>query len=177
MTGFSSDLHRCIEEWSIEALKCDTNTDCLEECTQHLGECLDSIFPTAEGGGLGRMLVDAALKLVNKIMARLVWSRPTLFKIALIVFGDNLNSFVISRYVSPFSCNAMTRTSLYYRSIVAILFYILNDLAFAIFSYRLILLIISCNSRYQTAIKMNSACLLRSTGAAYDMLNFLRLLQ
>jgi hypothetical protein len=144
MTGFYSGLRRYIEEeWSTEASKCDSNTDCLEECTQHLGECLDSIFPTAEGCGVGRMLMDAILKLVNK----------TVGQISL-----------------PFSCKAMTRTSLCFRSIVAILFCILNDLAFAIFNYRLILLTISCNSVYHIAIKMNSACLLRSAGASYDML-------
>jgi len=116
MTGFYSGLRRYIEEeWSTEASKCDSNIDCLEECTQHLGECLP-------------------------------------------------------RYVFPFLCKAMTRTSLCFRSIVATLFCILNDLAFAIFNYRLILLTISCNSVYHIAIKMNSACLLRSAGASYDML-------
>lgn len=171
MTGFYSGLRRYIEEeWSTEASKCDSNTDCLEECTQHLGECLDSIFPTAEGCGVGRMLMDTILKLVNKTVGQISLVKPTLFKIALIVFGDNLNSFVIPRYVFPFSCKAMTRTSFSFRSIVAILFCILNDLAFAIFNYRLILLTISCNSVYHIAIKMNSACLLRSAGASYDML-------
>ena len=66
----------------------------------------------------------------------------------------------------PFLCKAMTRTSLCFRSIVAILFCILNDLAFVIFNYRLILL----TSVYHIAIKMNSACLLRSAGASYNML-------
>ena len=112
MTGFYSGLRRYIEEeWSTEASKCDSNTDCLEECTQHLGECLDSIFPTAEGCDVGRMLMDAILKLVNKTMGQISLVKPTLFKIALIVFGDNLNSFFIPRYVFPFSCKAMTRTS------------------------------------------------------------------
>ena len=167
MTGFYSGLRRYIEEeWSTEASKCDSNTDCLEECTQHLGECLDSIFPTAEGCDVGRMLMDAILQLVNKTVGQISLVKPTLFKIALIVFGDNLNSFVIPRYVFPFSCKAMTRTSFCFRSIVAILFCILNDLAFAIFNYRLILL----TSVYHIAIKMNSACLLRSAGASYDML-------
>jgi hypothetical protein len=46
----------------------------VEECTQHLGECLDSIFPTAEGRGVGRMLMDAILKLVNKTVGQIVWS-------------------------------------------------------------------------------------------------------
>ena len=113
MTGFYSGLRRYIEEeWSTEASKCDSNTDCLEECTQHLGECLDSIFPTAEGCDVGRMLMDAILKLVNKTVGQINLVKPTLFKIALIVFGDNLNSFFIPRYVFPFSCKAMTRTSL-----------------------------------------------------------------
>lgn len=100
MTRFYSGLRRYIEvEWSTEASKCDSNTDCLEECTQHLGECLDSIFPTAEGCGVGRMLMDAILKLVNKTVGQISLVKSTLFKIALIVFGDNLNSFVIPRYV------------------------------------------------------------------------------
>ena len=98
LTGFYSGLRRYIGvEWSTEASKCDSNTDCLEECTQHLGECLDSIFPTAEGCGVGRMLMDAILKLVNKTVGQISLVKPTLFKIALIVFGDNLNSFVIPR--------------------------------------------------------------------------------
>ena len=98
LTGFYSGLRRYIDvEWSTEASKCDSNTDCLEECTQHLGECLDSIFPTAEGCGVGRMLMDAILKLVNKTVGQISLVKPTLFKIALIVFGDNLNSFVIPR--------------------------------------------------------------------------------
>ena len=98
LTGFYSGLRRYIDvEWSTEASKYDSNTDCLEECTQHLGECLDSIFPTAEGCGVGRMLMDAILKLVNKTVGQISLVKPTLFKIALIVFGDNLNSFVIPR--------------------------------------------------------------------------------
>jgi hypothetical protein len=39
---------RCIEQWSNAASKCDGNSDCLEECTQHLRNCLDNVFPASK---------------------------------------------------------------------------------------------------------------------------------
>jgi hypothetical protein len=45
MTEFSTNFVRCIKEWSTSASQCNGNTDCLEECTSHLRECLDRIFP------------------------------------------------------------------------------------------------------------------------------------
>jgi hypothetical protein len=48
MTEFSTNLVRCIKEWSTTASECNGDADCLEECTSHLRECLDRIFPPAK---------------------------------------------------------------------------------------------------------------------------------
>jgi hypothetical protein len=48
MTELSANVIRCIEEWSSAASKCNGNSDCLEECTQHLRDCLDNVFPPSK---------------------------------------------------------------------------------------------------------------------------------
>lgn len=48
MTEFSANFVSCIKEWSTNASQCNGNSDCLEECTMHLRECLDRIFPPAK---------------------------------------------------------------------------------------------------------------------------------
>src|SRR5688572_27311329 len=48
MTEFSVNIIRCLEDWSGAAAKCNGNSDCLEECTQHLRKCLDNVFPPSK---------------------------------------------------------------------------------------------------------------------------------
>lgn len=48
MIEFSVNIIRCLEDWSSAAAKCNGNSDCLEECTQHLRNCLDSVFPPSK---------------------------------------------------------------------------------------------------------------------------------
>jgi hypothetical protein len=48
MTEFSANFVSCIKEWSTNASQCNGNSDCLEECTSHLRECLNRIFPPAK---------------------------------------------------------------------------------------------------------------------------------
>lgn len=48
MTEFSTSIIKCIEEWSSAASKCDGNSICLEECTQHLRQCLDNVLPPSK---------------------------------------------------------------------------------------------------------------------------------
>ena len=45
MTEFSVNIIRCLEDWSSAAAKCNGNSNCLEECTQHLRNCLDNVIP------------------------------------------------------------------------------------------------------------------------------------
>jgi hypothetical protein len=48
MTEFSANIIKCLERWSSAASKCEGNSDCLEECTQHLRSCLDDVFPPSK---------------------------------------------------------------------------------------------------------------------------------
>jgi len=48
MTEFSVNIIRCLEDWSSAAAKCNGNSNCLEECTQHLRNCLDNVFPPSK---------------------------------------------------------------------------------------------------------------------------------
>ncbi len=45
LTTFSEDVSKCIAEWSKKAAECKGDTECLNESTKQLRECLDSIFP------------------------------------------------------------------------------------------------------------------------------------
>jgi hypothetical protein len=48
MTEFSANIIKCLERWGSAASKCEGNSDCLEECTQHLRSCLDDVFPPSK---------------------------------------------------------------------------------------------------------------------------------
>jgi hypothetical protein len=48
MTEYSTNIIKCIDEWSSKASKCDGNSDCLEECAQQLRRSLDNIFPPSK---------------------------------------------------------------------------------------------------------------------------------
>ena len=48
LTQFSVNIIKCLEDWSSVAAKCNGNSDCLEECTQHLRNCLDNVIPPSK---------------------------------------------------------------------------------------------------------------------------------
>lgn len=48
MTEFSVNIIRCLEDWSSAAAKCNGNSNCLEECTQHFRNCLDNVIPPSK---------------------------------------------------------------------------------------------------------------------------------
>jgi hypothetical protein len=48
MTEYSTNIIKCIDEWSCAASKCDGDSDCLEECAQQLRRSLDDIFPPSK---------------------------------------------------------------------------------------------------------------------------------
>ncbi len=45
MSQYSSNVSKCLFNWSKKAQDCKGDTHCLEECTKELRECLDIAFP------------------------------------------------------------------------------------------------------------------------------------
>jgi hypothetical protein len=71
MTEFSVNIIRCLEDWSSAAAKCNGNSDCLEECTQHLRKCLDNVIPFSKSIELESDKVNYVLSSVFFLANRL----------------------------------------------------------------------------------------------------------
>ena len=74
LTEFSVDIIKCLEDWSSAAAKCNGNSDCLEECTQHLRNCLDNVFPPSKSIDLESDKVNYLLSSVFFLANRLAKS-------------------------------------------------------------------------------------------------------
>jgi hypothetical protein len=71
MTEFSVNIIRCLEDWSSAASKCNGNSDCLEECTQHLRKGLDNVIPPSKSIELESDKVNYVLSSVFFLANRL----------------------------------------------------------------------------------------------------------
>ena len=71
MTEFSVNIIRCLEDWSSAAAKCNGNSNCLEECTQHLRNCLDNVIPPSNSIELEADKVNYVLSSVFFLANRL----------------------------------------------------------------------------------------------------------
>jgi hypothetical protein len=48
MTEFSRSVIDCIAEWGKRSTACDGSTECLEQSSRQLRECLDAAFPDSK---------------------------------------------------------------------------------------------------------------------------------
>ena len=48
MTEFSVRTIKRIADWSMKAVDCNRNIQCLDTCAKELRKCLDSIFPDSK---------------------------------------------------------------------------------------------------------------------------------
>jgi hypothetical protein len=71
LTEFSVDIIKCLEDWSSAAAKCNGHSDCLEECTQHLRNCLDNVIPPSNSIELEADKVNYVLSSVFFLANRL----------------------------------------------------------------------------------------------------------
>lgn len=71
MTEFSVNISKCLKEWSNTAASCDGNIECLEECTKHLRNCLDNVFPPSKSIELEADKVNYVLSSVFFLANRL----------------------------------------------------------------------------------------------------------
>jgi hypothetical protein len=71
LTEFSVDIIKCLQDWSSAAAKCNGNSDCLEECTQHLRNCLDNVIPPSKSIELEADKVNYVLSSVFFLANRL----------------------------------------------------------------------------------------------------------
>lgn len=70
LTKFSVNIIKCLD-WSSAAAKCNGNSDCLEECTQHLRNCLDNVIPPSKSIELEADKVNYVLSSVFFLANRL----------------------------------------------------------------------------------------------------------